>query len=220
MARSKKRPAAPPDDERADERADETLQPALGLLELDSIAAGIRTGDAMVKRSPVSVLYAGTVHPGKYLVLVGGEVAEVEEALDAGREVAAPALLDQLYLPDAHPRLAAVLRGGRGSGEPAGEALGVVETGTVAALLGAADRGLKGAAVTLAELRVADDLGGKAYCLFAGEVADVEAAVEAAVAGLASPGLLLGEAVIPRLHGEMRDNLTASAEFLGRVRGV
>ena len=34
-------------------------------------------------------IYVGTVHPGKYLVLVGGEVADVEEALDAGREIGA-----------------------------------------------------------------------------------------------------------------------------------
>ena len=48
------------------------LEPALGLLELDSIAAGIEAGDAMAKRAPVDVIRAGTVHPGKYLVLVGG----------------------------------------------------------------------------------------------------------------------------------------------------
>ena len=60
------------------------IEPALGLLELESIAAGIEVGDAMAKRAPVELLRAGTVHPGKYLVLVGGDVADVEEALEAG----------------------------------------------------------------------------------------------------------------------------------------
>jgi microcompartment protein CcmL/EutN len=41
-------------------------------------------GDAMAKRAPVAALHAGTVHPGKYLVLVSGEVAAVEEALAPG----------------------------------------------------------------------------------------------------------------------------------------
>ena len=68
----------------------------------------------------------------------------------------------------------------------AGEALGVIETATVAAIIEAADAGLKGARVRLLELRLADDLGGKGYLLFDGPVADVEAAVEIGAGG--SPG--------------------------------
>ena len=192
------------------------MQPAIGLLELSSIAVGILAGDAMVKRSPVAVIYAGTVHPGKYLVLVAGEVAHVEEALPAGREAAAAALLDEIFLPDAHPDVVDALRGRRRAS--GGEALGVVETRTVAAILGAADRGVKNAAVELNEIRIADDLGGKAYCMFDGAVAEVEAAVEAAVAGLARPELLVSQVVIPRLHREMAENLDSAAEFMPRVR--
>ena len=48
------------------------IEPALGLLEVESIAAGIEVGDAMAKRSPIEVIRAGTVHPGKFLILVGG----------------------------------------------------------------------------------------------------------------------------------------------------
>ena len=47
-----------------------------------SIAAGILAGDAMVKRATLDVVHAGTVHPGRFLVLVGGSVGEVEEAAD------------------------------------------------------------------------------------------------------------------------------------------
>ena len=191
------------------------MQPAIGLLEFSSVAVGILAGDAMVKRSPVEVIYAGTVHPGKYLVLVGGEVAHVEEALPAGCEVGAGALIDQIFLPDAHPRVAEALRGKRGGGGR--DAVGIVETATVAAIVGAADRGVKGADVELQEVRYADDLGGKAYCLFDGPVADVEAAVEAAEGGLA-PELLISRVVIPRIHDEMADNLESSAKFIPRVR--
>ncbi len=200
------------------------MQPAIGLLEFSSIAAGILAGDAMVKRSPVEVIYAGTVHPGKYLVLVGGAVAHVEEALPAGRDavgagggaiVDSVAIVDEIFLPDADPRVAAALRGERRAGGR--DALGIVETATVAAIVGAADRGVKAASVELQELRYADDLGGKAYCLFDGELADVEAAVEAAVAGLARPEHLVSRVVIPRLHDEMADNLDASPEFIPRV---
>jgi microcompartment protein CcmL/EutN len=191
------------------------MRPALGLLELGSIAAGVRAGDAMVKRAPVAALYAGTVHPGRYLLLVGGEVAAVEEALAAGRESGAASLYDEILIPDVHPQVVAALTGARQPGE--GDAVGVVETATVAALLGAADRGVKAAEVTLRELRLADDLGGKSYCMFRGAQADVEAAVERACEGLA-PELLVGRVVVPRLHDEMLANLDAATGFGARVR--
>jgi microcompartment protein CcmL/EutN len=161
------------------------MQPAIALIEFDSIAIGIRAGDAMVKRAPVEVTYAGTVHPGKYLVLVGGDVACVEESYAAGLAAGDDTVLDKIFLPSAHPEVVRYLRGMRG--RVTGEALGIVETRTVAATLGAADRGLKGAEVDLVELKLADRLGGKAYCMFSGTVADVEAAVEIAVDRLEDP---------------------------------
>jgi microcompartment protein CcmL/EutN len=192
------------------------IEPALALLELDSIAAGIEAGDAMAKRAPIDVIRAGTVHPGKYLILVGGAVADVEEALDAGREVGASSILDAVFLPNVHPALVPGIRGERRTA--AGEALGVIETATVAAIIEAADAGLKGARVQLLEIRLADDLGGKGYLLFGGPVADVEAAVEIGAGRIAgSPGLAWR--VIPRLHAEMADNLAADARFAARVRG-
>lgn len=193
------------------------VEPALALLELDSIAAGIEAGDAMAKRAPIDVIRAGTVHPGKYLILVGGAVADVEEALEAGREVGAVSVLDVVLLPNVHPELVAAIRGQRRVA--GGEALGIIETATVAAVIEAADAGLKGARIHLLELRLADDLGGKGYLLFDGPLADVEAAVEIGAGRIAgSPGLV--RRVIPRLHAEMAENLAADARFAGRVREV
>lgn len=192
------------------------MEPAIALLELDSIAVGIRVGDAMVKRAPVRRTFAGTVHPGKYLVYVAGDVASVEEALAAGLDAACDALVDQIFLPDAHPQVVEAIGGIRRQG--AWEALGVVETRTVAAIVGAADRGVKGAEVELQEIRLADELGGKAYCLFRGLVADVEIAVELAVESLRCPELLVARVVIPQLHEEMAQNLASAPEFLPLVR--
>ena len=89
------------------------IEPALGLLELESIAAGIVAGDAMAKRAPIEIIRAGTVHPGRYLVLVGGAVADVEEALEAGREAAATAIRDVVFLPNVHPEVVTGMRGVR-----------------------------------------------------------------------------------------------------------
>jgi microcompartment protein CcmL/EutN len=195
--------------------ASPAIEPALGLLELESIAAGIEVGDAMAKRAPIEVIRAGTVHPGKYLVLVGGEVADVEEALEAGREVGGLSVRDEVFLPNIHPEVVAGTRGTRHAAT--GEALGVIETATIPAVLKAADAGLKGAQVRLLELRLADDLGGKGYLLFDGVVSEVEAAVEI---GLGAIGEVRGVSarIIAQLHTEMAENLAADARFAARVR--
>jgi microcompartment protein CcmL/EutN len=193
------------------------MEPAVSLLEFSSIAKGIEAGDAMIKRAPLDVIRAGTVHPGKYLVLIGGLTADVEEAMQAGREVAGHWLVDVVFLPDVHPDVVASIGGARR--EDAGEALGVIEAPTVAATIDAADAGVKGARVTIRDLRLADDLGGKGYVLFGGEVAEVEAAVGYGVARTAVSGEVT-HVVISQLHDEMRENLTADPRFGERVRDV
>ena len=191
------------------------MEPAVGVLEFSSVAKGIEAGDAMVKRAPLDVIRAGTVHPGKYLVLVGGLTADVEEAVEAGREVGGTSLVDVVFLPDVHPDVVASIGGTRR--DDAGEALGVIETPTVAATIDAADAGVKGARVTIRDLRLADDLGGKGYVLFGGEVAEVEAAVDC---GVERVGADATHVVIARLHEEMRENLVADPGFGARVHGV
>jgi hypothetical protein len=76
--------------------------------------------------------------------------------------------------------------------------------------------------VTIRDLRLADDLGGKGYVLFGGEVAEVEAAVGYGVARTASSGEVT-HVVISQLHDEMRENLrpipgSASAQGTWRSR--
>lgn len=183
--------------------------PALALLEFDSIAIGIQAGDAMVKRAPVAAIRSGTVQPGNYLVMVTGEVGPVEEAVTAGQEVGQSALRDTVYLPNVHPDVVSGIGGGRSLRED--DALGVVETRTVAAAIYAADAGLKGAEVTLWQLRLADGLGGKGIVLFAGLVADVEAAVEIAVDRAREQ--LVREVIISQLHAEMKENVATFGRF-------
>lgn len=189
---------------------------AIVLLEFDSIAVGILAGDAMAKRAPLASLHTGTVQPGKYLVLAGGAVADVEEAQAAGVDVGRPALIDQIFLPDVHPDVITALAGERRRAE--GGALGVVETSTVAAAIAAADAAVKGSLVTLLDVRLADGLGGKAYFLLGGAVSDVEAGVDLGVARLTPGGELIGSVVIPQIHEEMYDNLRGQQRFGHRVR--
>jgi microcompartment protein CcmL/EutN len=191
------------------------MEPALALIEFNSIAVGIQAGDAMVKKAPIASIKAGTVQAGKYLVLITGQVAEVEESLRAGVEWGGETVIDTVFLPQVHPAVVQAIGGDRVEG--AGPALGVVETSDVAATIQAADAGVKGAEVTLHEIRLADGLGGKAFCLFRGEVQDVEAAVEIGIGSLPDPMVLVNQVVIPQLHPEMGENLLVSGYFAERV---
>lgn len=183
--------------------------PALALLEFSSIAAGIEAGDAMVKRAPVSTIQSGTVQPGYYLVLVAGDVASVEEAVAAGRETGQAALRDTLFLPNVHPDVVAALGGQRQMA--AEDALGIIETQTVASAIQAADAGVKGAEVTLLQLRLADGLGGKGLVFFHGLVADVATAVSLSAA--TAHNQLVRQMVIPQLHAEMWQNVNGNGRF-------
>ncbi len=174
--------------------------PCLALLEIDGIARGYVAADAVVKRAPVRILSAEPVTPGKYLLLFGGEVAEVAEALAAGEAIAGDRLLDKLYLPMVHPEVPAALRGVRPL--PQG-ALGIVETLGAAAALLAADASCKAARVVLGTLHLARGIGGKGYFTLGGEQHDVEAALEAASGALAA-GALVEVQLVAAPHGDLR----------------
>lgn len=196
-----------------------SADPALGLLELDSVAIGVLTGDAMVKASPVQALHTGTVHPGRYLIAVSGDTASVEIALDVGRSAAGSVLTGEVFLPAVDSAVTeAIVAADDHSATSGGEAVGIVECAGVPSTVDAADAGVKAAAVQIATLRLADGLGGKGYVVFGGTVAEVEEAVGAAVdrAGAAS---VLHSVVVAQLSPDMRADLASDLRFNRVVAG-
>ena len=178
------------------------MQPAIGLVEVNSIAVGIKVGDAMVKRAPVNLLEARTVCPGKYIVLVGGDTGPVKEAMAAGVETASDSMVDQLFLPNVHVSIFPAIASAVEMEDV--EALGIIETISVASTIVAADAAAKAADITLTEIRLANGIGGKSFVLMVGDVPNVEAAVEAGVNIIKDEGLLIRSVVIPQLHEDMR----------------
>ncbi len=187
------------------------MQPAIALLELDSVALGTRVADAMVKRAPIEVLRIGTVQPGNYLILVGGSVAAVEEAHVEGLRLAGDALLDEIILPHVHEQVYASVEGARRPAE--GDALGVLETSSIPANVRAADRAVKSADVTIVEIRLGDGLGGKGITHVTGRVADVEAAIAAGVSSVTNPDIAVRSVVIPAQHADLRGRVERSTRF-------
>jgi microcompartment protein CcmL/EutN len=162
----------------------EEEKPALGVLELSLIARGVIVTDAAVKKAPVSIIASRPVSGGFYLVILRGDVAEIEEAMEAARERAEDGLRDWLLLPYAEPQVWPLLPDpvqAQGWGDDEADAsLAVVETQTICATLGAADAAAKAAEVTLRDMQLATGIGGKAFFSMTGLLHDVEAAADAA----------------------------------------
>ena len=60
----------------------------IGFLESRSIARGMSAADAMLKAADVRLIRAGVSCPGKYTVLIAGEVSAVQAAIEAGEAAA------------------------------------------------------------------------------------------------------------------------------------
>lgn len=180
-------------------------QRAIGLLELGSVARGLQSTDAMLKAAEVQLLLAMPVCAGKFITMVGNSVAAVTSAVAAGEAAAEGQVLDSLILPNAHPQLFPALTGTTQVEKV--DAIGVVETFSVAASLLAADAAVKAAEVTLLEVRIARGLGGKAYVILTGTVSAAEAAVAAGSLQAQENGLLVHRTVIAAPHPDLIGSL-------------
>jgi microcompartment protein CcmL/EutN len=183
--------------------SDPVYGPALGFLETSSIAAGIEATDAMMKKASVELLLTTIVPRGKYLILIGGAVADVEHSLAAGRERAGKSVLDEFLIQGVHPQLPAAIKGR--VAPPKLDAVGIIETKEVASAIFAGDAAVKAAAVTLIEAK--NQPGGKGLVVLTGDVGAVGAAVAAGVATIKKDGMLVGSVVIPAAHEALKKAL-------------
>ncbi len=180
------------------------MNEALALIEIDSVARGLAALDALVKKAPVEILEANLIEPGRFLLLFVGGVAEVEESYQEALYRAEDGVVDRLILPRAHEAILAGLRGKTVlHGADALDTLGVIEGRRVAGTLEACDRSLKDADVTLAGVRVAGGLGGRAYYVVFGAQHDVEAAIDAGKSVLETRQTLHRVERIARPHADM-----------------
>ena len=190
-----------------------TRGPALGVLEVGTIAKGIVVADAALKRSPALLVHSRAISGGKHLVVLEGGVAEVEEAMAAGKLAAGTLLVDHVELPAADdqvwPMLGAPISPPDWSLDPDAEAVAIIETKTVAAAIAAADAAVKVAHVTVQDVRFAVDLAGKAFFTLTGTLDAIEAAADAANQAITAPSAdrLVGLEVIAQPSPDLRGRL-------------
>ena len=178
---------------------------SIGLIELTSIAAGYQATDAMLKAADVSLVLSRSICSGKYMVMVRGDVAAVEAAVKSGTRGGHFSVIDTFVIPNVHESVFPALSGVTKVEEL--EALGILESFSVASLIEGADAAVKAANIQLIEIRLAMALGGKAFVTLTGSVAAVQSAVDAGAQIVGSKGMLVNKVVIasprPELLNEM-----------------
>ncbi len=171
------------------------INKALGMVEYQTVSAGITAADLMIKTANIEILQASVICPGKYITLISGELSAISAAIDAAKVQLGDKLTDSFVLGNPHEDIFPAIYGGANIENA--KALGILETFSTPAIIVAADAAAKTSDVTLIELRIARGMGGKSYMLLTGDVAAVSAAIESARLKVGEDGLLLDSSVIP-----------------------
>ena len=177
----------------------------IGFLELNSIAKGILAADMMLKAAEIKLVSARPSCPGKYQILITGEVSAVESALRIGEESAKTNVVDRLLIPRVNPQ---VIEAIHMSSMPSSlKALGILGFFSVTGAIIAADAAAKAANVSLIEIRLGTGIGGKSFVTFTGDVGAVEESVEAGAKTAENSGALLEKVVIAHPDKELYRSL-------------
>lgn len=178
---------------------------SIGLLELKSIPAGVQAADEMLKAANVELLVATAVCPGKYIIIITGQVGAVKSSMEAGRLAAGTYLICHHTINNVHDSVAPALVGTADVDRIA--SLGMLETMSALTAVRAADIAAKASRVSLMEVRVARGLGGKGYIMLTGEVSSVKSALNNCLTQLADTGEITSSCVIASPHKGLLDKL-------------
>lgn len=169
---------------------------SIGMVEFVTVSAGITGADTMIKTAEVDIIESATVCPGKYIVIISGELSAVKASVEAAKANNPERVIDSFVLGNPHESIFPAIYGATPPDNV--EALGVLESFSAATAIVAADAAAKTALVELIELRLARGMCGKSYLLLTGSVSAVSAAIERAKQESSDRGMLLDSSVIPR----------------------
>ena len=179
---------------------------AIGMVECTTVSTGFKAADDMAKAANVELLQAEATCPGKFVILIAGELSAVRASVDRAAVAYEDKVIDTFVLGNPHESIFPAIYG---TAEPEKvEALGVLETYDVAAMIVAADVAAKTAIVELLELRLAKGMCGKSYMTITGSVSAVQAAIDSAKRSAGEKGMFLDESVIARPSDQLMRFLT------------
>ena len=178
---------------------------SVGVVELKSIAKGIEACDDALKSAGIKLVTAHTACPGKYEIILTGELADVQTAVDRIKAGYEASVIDAVMLGRIDESVVHALLGTQAT-ERRG-AIGIIETFSAASAVKAADTAVKTADVEIYDLRISRGQGGKGVVIITGQVSDVTAAVESGSRYAQDQGLLHGKSILANPHAEVWEHL-------------
>jgi microcompartment protein CcmL/EutN len=179
----------------------------VGLIELASIHKGFEVQDILLKTVNVEKILARTICSGKYLIIVRGEIADVEEGLSTARRVGGFAIIDALAIANVDERIFPALAGSTMIESPEVDGLLIIETFSVASAIKAGDYALKESEIEILRIHAAMAVGGKGFIVMTGNIDSLKSAIVPAVEFLKEEGMLAGYSLITHPHPEVLRDL-------------
>ncbi|MFZ5517319.1 MAG: BMC domain-containing protein [Candidatus Zhuqueibacterota bacterium] len=181
---------------------------SIGIIELASIHKGFEVQDAVLKVAEVEKIIARTICSGKYLIIIRGQVADVETCIETAKVVGGFAIVNAVVIPRVDERVFPAIAGANtlNVGEPV-DGLLVIETFSVASAIKAADFAVKEANIELVRVHIAMAVGGKGFVVMTGDMEALKSAVVPAIEYIKDDGMLAGYSLISHPHEEVLKEL-------------
>ena len=170
------------------------MKKAIGLVELKSTPIGIQTADEMVKAANVELVLANPVCPGKYMIVVSGDVGAVKNSVERGKSIADVFLVESHIINNVSPQVLVAIAGATDIKDL--KSIGAIETISALTIIKAADIAVKASNVQLIEVRIAKGLGGKGFLIMTGEISSVKSAIKSCENELAKLGEITSTSII------------------------
>ncbi len=177
------------------------MKQTIGFIEFRSIAKGVEATDVMLKSGNVSLIYSNVLCPGKFLVMLSGDVSAVENAITVGANFDPTTYLDSDVIANVHSSLIPAITATTPVVQH--DALGIIETANICASIIAADTAAKTSKIDLLEIRLARGMGGKGYVSLCGDISAVNSAVQKASVEVGKRGMLITTSVIASPHKDL-----------------
>ena len=175
----------------------------IGIIELASIYKGFEVQDTILKQANVEKVLARTICSGKYLIIVRGELADVEDCLELAKEVGDFAIVNALYIPNVDEKIFAAISGCTTLDIEQVNAMVLLETFSVAAVIKAVDLAIKEADIDVPRIHVAMAVGGKGFAVLTGDDESLKSAIVPALDFLKDDGSLAGYTLITNPHPDV-----------------
>ena len=158
------------------------IMDTIGFLELNSIAKGIEVVDYMLKAADATLIMARASCPGKYYIMICGQVAAIERSMEVGVELGGRYVVGELLIPRINPAVIHAINMAQVPEKV--HAVGVLEYYSATGSIIAAD-----------------------FVVLTGDVAAVKAAVEAGANGAQDQAMLINKIVLSNPRPELIDSL-------------